>query len=64
MEQMELLQIEARFVRIGDIIEGHEVLDRQTYLTAFVGHTVEFKFAERTPLTVKTTTELEVYRAV
>lgn len=64
MEQRELLHLSARFIRVGDIIEGHEVLDRQTYLTAFIGHTVEFKFAERPPLTVPVTIDLEVWRVV
>jgi hypothetical protein len=55
--------VEARFVRVGDFIDGHEVVDRQMYNAAFVGMTVEFYFDTRPPLTCKLSTDMRVVRA-
>ena len=54
--------MEARFVRTGDVIEGHAVTDYQHFKTSFVGGTVEFYFADRAPLHVKLEQELAVTR--
>lgn len=52
----------ARFVRSGDVIDGHKVIDHQRYLTAFVGQTIEFRFDTRAPLTVRANAVIEVER--
>ncbi len=52
--------MQARFVRCGDVIDGHEVIDSQRFVTSFIGGTVEFYFENRAPLTLRLDTFVSV----
>lgn len=56
--------IAAEDVNVGDLIGGSRVIGVQKYLTAFVGFTYEFTFADAAPHTVLAGTELEVIRGI
>lgn len=52
--------MQARFIRCGDIIDGHEVIDHQRFITSFIGGTVELYFSDHAPMTFRLDTVVDV----